>query len=419
VVTGEAVEEDVAARPRSRMSAAARRQQLAVAAAKQFHHLGFHRVTLAAVAADVGVTAPAVYRHFRNKQTLLVGAIDSGLTLVEAAVTQPADASWDDRLERLATAAADRRDLWALLQREMRHLPPADREPLETRFTAVTTELRRQLGTVRADLPTADSRLLITAVLAVFSSQSAYPARSPRSERRRVLRAAAAALSRIEWPPIPSPAAPVVDGARPGFGQSEPSVAAVGRNDAVPAARREEVLMTAIRLFHEHGYAAMSLDDIGAAIGMAGPSILYHFPAKADLLIEAFSRASASLSAARDELSTVTLDDLVAIYVGLGVRERLLFGVYVLEAVSLPEEAGQAIRRALDADIDAWTEALVEARPDLTDIEATILVHAARAVVNDVVRIGHLHERPTIAAELVTMVRTVLWTDLATTPAGA
>ncbi|MGQ4618576.1 TetR family transcriptional regulator [Nocardia sp. R7R-8] len=367
------------------------------------------------MAADVGVTAPAVYRHFRNKQTLLAGAIDSGLTLVEATVAGTPDASWDDRLGRLATAAAERRDLWTLLQREMRHLSQADRQPLETRFASLTAELRRELGAVRPDLPPEDSTLLVTAVLAVYSSQSVYPASSSRAERRRVLHAAAAALSRIEWPPRPCPVPPAAERPISNGGQWELPVTEVARGDSAQQLRREEVLATAIRLFHEHGYAAVSLDDIGAAAGMAGPSILYHFPSKADLLVEAFSRASASLSVARDAAGVATLDDLVAIYVDLGVRERLLFGVYVLEAVNLPRDAGRGIRNTLAADVGAWVEALGEQRPDLTDAERVILVHAARAVVNDVVRIGHLHERPAIAGELVSMVRAVLWTNLART----
>jgi hypothetical protein len=106
------------------------------------------------------------------------------------------------------------------------------------------------------------------------------------------------------------------------------------------------------------------------------------------------------------------LDELVRIYVEVGVRERLLFGVYVLEIASLPPSSARKIGAALDADVNAWRTALHRARPELTETEQTVLVHAARAIVHDVVRVGHLFERPRIAEELTALVRVVLGASL-------
>ena len=57
-----------------------RRAQLATAAAGQFHRLGFHQVSTADVAAAVGLTAPAIYRHYKSKEDLLVAAITRACT---------------------------------------------------------------------------------------------------------------------------------------------------------------------------------------------------------------------------------------------------------------------------------------------------------------------------------------------------
>ena len=110
----------------ARLPADERRRQLAEEAAGRFNRYGFHQVSLAEVASAVGLTAPAVYRHFRNKNALLAGAIESGLDVVDAAF-DAAGPGLDDLTYALAGAALDRRDLWVLLQREMRHLDGDER----------------------------------------------------------------------------------------------------------------------------------------------------------------------------------------------------------------------------------------------------------------------------------------------------
>ncbi|RNL62781.1 TetR/AcrR family transcriptional regulator [Nocardioides marmoriginsengisoli] len=55
-----------------RHSADERRAQLIAAASKRFCAVGYHSASVADVAAEVGLTARAAYRHFRTKQALLV-----------------------------------------------------------------------------------------------------------------------------------------------------------------------------------------------------------------------------------------------------------------------------------------------------------------------------------------------------------
>ena len=173
------------------------------------------------------------------------------------------------------------------------------------------------------------------------------------------------------------------------------------------ADRVTELLDTAIRLFAARGYQAVSLDDIAAELGMAGPSLYHYYATKSDILVAAFARAAAWLPA-----PSLALDDLVAAYISLAARERMLFAVYVWEAVNLPPEAGRRIRSRLDSDVQAWCDALGDVRPELTGSQRLALVHAARAVVHDVVRIGHWHDRPDLTAALRSLVMAVLFAPL-------
>ncbi|MEV4383107.1 TetR family transcriptional regulator [Streptosporangium sp. NPDC049644] len=375
-----------------RLGTEQRRRQLADEAARRFHRYGFHQVSLASVAGAVGVTAPAVYRHFRNKNALLAGAIDNALDVVDAALADARDGSLEALFLNLAGAALERRDLWILLQREMRHLDGDERATVKNRFDAFVTRFSDRVREVRPDLDDEQITLLVTAILGTLSSPSANWVRLSREVYRWVLSATAvaAALTRFP-PPAPDTLPPLV----PDRGEA-------------PGSRSEELLETAIRLFDEHGYAAVSLDDIGTAIGLTGPSIYYHFATKSELLVTAFTRAAHRLVVDQAENGGAALDDLVRGYIEVGVRQRHLFGVYVTEAINLPPEDRHRISAELSVNVEQWSNALRLRRPELDEAESLVLVHAARGIVNDVVRVGHLHARPQIRAELEALLGAVL-----------
>lgn len=66
-----------------------RKQLIVAAAAKQFERRGFHDAAIADIAADVGITGPALYRHFRGKQNLLAAAVEFEIEGLEAAYAAP------------------------------------------------------------------------------------------------------------------------------------------------------------------------------------------------------------------------------------------------------------------------------------------------------------------------------------------
>jgi TetR/AcrR family transcriptional regulator len=65
---------------------------------------------------------------------------------------------------------------------------------------------------------------------------------------------------------------------------------------------RQRVLQTAHALFAEHGYRGTSLRDIARRVGIKAPSLLHHFPSKAQLYLAALDRIFEGLEEAAGSL---------------------------------------------------------------------------------------------------------------------
>src|ERR1700742_5301777 len=50
--------------------------------------------------------------------------------------------------------------------------------------------------------------------------------------------------------------------------------------------RRSEILAAAAALFARRGFHGVTIDDIGAAVGMSGPGLYRHFPGKEAVLAQ-------------------------------------------------------------------------------------------------------------------------------------
>ena len=58
----------------------------------------------------------------------------------------------------------------------------------------------------------------------------------------------------------------------------------VTARDRAKAERSDAILHAAARLFAARGYSGVSLEDIGAAVGVSGPAVYRHFAGKQALL---------------------------------------------------------------------------------------------------------------------------------------
>lgn len=372
-----------------------RKAQITRAAAELFHRNGYDSVTMGEIATAVGITVGALYRHFRSKQELLEHTVlQGGLAMAEAARRPDLDAA----LAAMASTVLDRRDISGLWQRETRHLPSDRRIEIRRFFAMVGSDLAGILRTSRPELSSGDADLLIWATLPIFGSPAFHDLTLPRPRFDKLMTDLGAAVCRIDT------------AGRTWSTPRSPAPAGLPR-----ASRREALITAAAKLFHERGYVAVKNEDIGAAIGIAGPSIYNHFQAKSELLVVALTRAAeglqlgAAASLAAADTARDALHLLLCHYVRHTLTHTDLARILVTESAHLPAPYRETILRTRQDYADEWAALIRSERPELTDTEALIITHAVLTMVNDVARTKHLRVRLDLEAALIDLGSAILW----------
>jgi AcrR family transcriptional regulator len=182
--------------------------------------------------------------------------------------------------------------------------------------------------------------------------------------------------------------------AKHAMGTVEPAIDAA--RTAVPrtergrqkAARREQLLHAAARLFAERGFRAVSIEDLGAAAGVSGPALYRHFAGKeailADLLVgvsrQLLQRGVAEATAGGTPRQT--LERLVARHADFALREPELIRIQDRDLTSLPARHADAVRRLQRAYIDVWVSVLLELDPSQGAAVARTRAQAAFGLLN-------------------------------------
>ena len=356
-----------------------RKAEIAASASRLFCDLGYHRVGIDDVAASVGITGGAIYRHFANKQDLLARTVCDVYDLVDGALA--ATEGLDETLEALAAVALDQRTAGVTLLREARHLTGAVREEVGGRGTELVGVLVDRLRRERPELSEADSRTVVAALIAVYASVSLQHVVLPRARGIELLAGMADAVTRTRLPPQATPS----DDRTHREGDGAPQV-------APRASRREMLLDAAIQLFARRGYQASRMEDVGAAADIAGPSIYQHFDGKADLLMAALTRGAEGLeldlsrSLAQGGGPEACLRLLVGSYVEFMLRQPDLVRVLMDEALYLPESEQESLRRIQLRYVGEWVNLLIAARPGISEPVGRFVTQGVFSLVNDVAR---------------------------------
>ncbi len=147
--------------------------------------------------------------------------------------------------------------------------------------------------------------------------------------------------------------------------------------------RRDQILAAALGLFHEHGYHATGMDEIGAAAGITGPGIYRHFRSKEDILETLVRERGERVLAEVEDATTSSMtpremvDALARAYVTGIVQEPSLTVVAMYERRTLSAETRAWLDKAERRNIEAWVAVLRQVRPELSEAEARVVVHGA------------------------------------------
>jgi AcrR family transcriptional regulator len=384
---------------RSRRRPKDRKQQIIIAAARQFRELGYSNVSMADIAEEVGITAGALYRHFHSKQDLLLGAMWSTFRRFESALGGT-NVGLAELLDTLATFSVEERAIGVLWQREARNLSEDDRQRLRRSLRLICAGLAAAIGRDRPDMTMSDADLLGWAVLSVLASPGYHAVEVRPGRFVELLDHATRSVCTARLMPAEN-------------ANDDP----VPKFDRIPlrmVSRRETLLSVAIRLFSYHGFQAVGMSDIGAAASITGASVYHYFPNKLEILLVALNRAQETLwlgvhyalESANDPQHALQL--AVRSYIDFGVRHPQLLSLVVTELPNIPEEHREPLRRRQRAYLLEWVSLLRAQRELLTAHEAELLVQIAFALVNDLARVIHLRDRPTLTTDLATLCLGVL-----------
>lgn len=147
--------------------------------------------------------------------------------------------------------------------------------------------------------------------------------------------------------------------------------------------RREQILAAAVNLFHERGYHATGMDEIGAAAGITGPGVYRHFASKEEILETLVRARGEALVAEADRIASSDLPPLEALaalahsYAEGIVADPSLAVVAMYERHTLSAATRTWIDRKERRNLERWVEVVSRVRTDLTEAEARVLVHAA------------------------------------------
>ena len=182
------------------------------------------------------------------------------------------------------------------------------------------------------------------------------------------------------------------------------------------ADRRAEILQTASELFARNGFHGVSIDDLGAAVGLSGPALYRYFPSKEAILSAMLLDISERLlQGGRERVAKAkgdVLSALVDFHVDFALDHPDLIDVQARDLDAMPDADRRSVRRLQGQYVSLWVDALITDRPGISPERARAAVHAAFGLINSTPHSARL-SRP----EMAGLLRVMALSALANAPA--
>ena len=175
------------------------------------------------------------------------------------------------------------------------------------------------------------------------------------------------------------------------------------------ADRRQSLLDAAARLYAERGFTRVSLEDLGAAVGVSGPAVYRHFDGKQAVLAALLVEVSEGLveggrrviAAAPDSRAALTA--LVEFHVEFALSNPDVIVVQDRDLASLTDDDNQAVRRLQRTYIDAWVDVLADIHPGIPRSDLRIRARATFGLINSTPHSARSAARASVRTLLASM----------------
>ena len=154
------------------------------------------------------------------------------------------------------------------------------------------------------------------------------------------------------------------------------------------ADRRSALLRAAATLFAQSGFNGVSIEDLGAAVGVSGPAVYRHFSGKQAVLAALLIDVSEDLVAGGRTVVTETADaaaalgDLVRFHVDFALSNPEVIRVQDRDLDSLVESDRHRVRLLQREYVELWVEVLHRVHPAVDEALLRIRAHATFGLLN-------------------------------------
>ncbi|GAA3528491.1 TetR/AcrR family transcriptional regulator [Amycolatopsis ultiminotia] len=340
---------------------------------------------MARIAEEVGITAGALYRHFENKSTVLERVFEESFAWLDNPL---GPGEFFEVVDEAIGVLVDQTFVARLWIHERRYLPVDSNTALARRMDRWRGSLRSALQSMHPDLTLGQIDLLLAATQSALFYLGRRAIRVPPAEQVSAVRAAIKGIVTTE---LAAPRARPNDEAR----------------RRMPVSLRERILLAASEHFGRgDGYHGTAMSSIGMTAGVTGPSLYLHFKNKADVLRAVHEREAHALWIELDAVLATVSDAAKALAMALVSWVRVIQP----GAATLEDPTGETLG-SLGTSIAAQREfvaelvaLLVEARPELSPLEARARIQIGLIIVADLFRDPEISTQPTLQDDATALV---------------
>jgi AcrR family transcriptional regulator len=162
----------------------------------------------------------------------------------------------------------------------------------------------------------------------------------------------------------------------------------VTERDRAKADRQAAILHEAARLFAERGFSGVSLEELGAAVGVSGPALYRHFANKQALLGAILVGVSERLLAggrgvvAGSGSPADQLRALIGFHVDFALSDADVIRVQDRDLASLSDDDRHSVRRLQREYVEVWIGILSALHPDRGREDLRVRAHACFGLIN-------------------------------------